>query len=147
VDERRERMAEIARDAWFVASTESPFPGMTRWQSVVAAMATANVETNFALDVDTFRCVPPRADHCHAVGLLQAHPFTDEERDLVRTRRGALIVGWRRMRSSLLLCAGDAAFHPFLGKQCDDATGLPGSRKRLAEIATWREYAGRLGAP
>lgn len=74
VEERAERMAEIARDVWFVASIEAPFPGMNRWQSALAALAVARVESDMSLDVDTFQCTPPRADGCRAFGLLQAHP-------------------------------------------------------------------------
>jgi hypothetical protein len=71
----------------------------------------------------------------------------EEEQQLVQTRRGALIVGWRRMRSSMMLCDGDAAFAPFLGKVCEDDSALPGSRKRLAEIRAWRAYAAQFGPP
>jgi hypothetical protein len=145
VDERRARMADIAADVWFVAQHEAPLGRQLR--SAIEMLAVANVESHFSLDVDSFRCLAPRCDWASAFGILQAHAFNDEERDMVRTRRGALILGWRRMRSSMLLCRGEAAFANFLGAQCDDATALPESRKRIAEIATWREYAGRLGAP
>lgn len=60
VEERAERMAEIARDVWFVASIEAPFPGMNRWQSALAALAVARVESDMSLDVDTFQCTPPQ---------------------------------------------------------------------------------------
>lgn len=148
VDERRERMRSIAEDAWFVASTERPLPGMSREDTAIAMLALARVESDFRLDVDRFQCAKGWCDGGIAIGLGQVHPRDAEERALLLTsRRAGFAAQLRIMRGSIGACREPgAALALYRGPTCDHPEALEASRVRLAEIRLWRDRAAGLFA-
>jgi hypothetical protein len=155
VAERRDRLEAIARDAWDIAhEPEAPrLPGYTTAGSALVMLALARVESDFALDVDSFACIDPerrleawRCDNGHAIGLLQLHARDYDERTaLVGSREEVFRVGLRRLRGIMGACeAPDARFALWHGAGCEDPDALEASKKRIAEVRKWLDRAREL---
>jgi hypothetical protein len=158
VDERRTRLKDIARTAWFVAHEPDAarLPGYTTAGSALVLLALSRVESDYSLDVDSFACLdaakrlePWRCDNGLAIGLIQLHAQSPEERErLVGSRAEVFRTGLRRLRGSMVTCP-EAPFALWHGAGCDDPEALEASRVRLAEVRKWLDRAGKMrrGAP